>query len=55
MAAYFLAPGRLYDAAVEGAYEAGAVSAAQPLGAAPELVRLVLDRVSAARRTLVAA
>jgi sirohydrochlorin ferrochelatase len=55
MAAYFLAPGRLYDAAVGSAYEAGAVSAARPLGAAPELVRLVLDRVSAARGTLVAA
>ncbi|GIG74841.1 sirohydrochlorin chelatase [Planosporangium flavigriseum] len=47
VAAYFLAPGRLYDAAVESARTAGAVTAAQPLGAVPDLVRLVLDRVAA--------
>jgi sirohydrochlorin ferrochelatase len=45
MAAYFLAPGRLYDAAVDSARSAGAVAAAQPLGAAEELAGLVLDRV----------
>jgi sirohydrochlorin ferrochelatase len=55
LAAYFLAPGRLYDAAVESAHTAGAVAAAQPLGAMPELVRLVLDRVGAARSTAIAA
>jgi sirohydrochlorin ferrochelatase len=47
MAAYFLAPGRLYDVAVDSAYEAGAVATARPLGAARELVGLVLDRVHA--------
>jgi sirohydrochlorin ferrochelatase len=55
VAGYFLAPGRLYDAAVESAHTAGAVAAAQPLGAASELVRLVLDRVDAARGAAVAA
>nr|WP_239087990.1 CbiX/SirB N-terminal domain-containing protein [Planosporangium mesophilum] len=50
LAAYFLAPGRLYDAAVESARTAGAVAAAQPLGAMPELARLVLDRVDAVGR-----
>ncbi|MGC9668894.1 sirohydrochlorin chelatase [Planosporangium sp. 12N6] len=55
VAAYFLAPGRLYDAAVESARTAGAVAAAQPLGAAPELVTLVLDRVTAARSAPLAA
>jgi sirohydrochlorin ferrochelatase len=48
VAAYFLAPGRLYDAAVDSAHAAGAVAAARPLGAAPELARLVLDRVGVA-------
>ncbi|HEV7900031.1 MAG TPA: CbiX/SirB N-terminal domain-containing protein [Planosporangium sp.] len=55
VAAYFLAPGRLYDAAVESARTAGAVAAAQPLGAGPELVRLVLDRVDAAHGAPLAA
>jgi sirohydrochlorin ferrochelatase len=55
VASYFLAPGRLYDAAVGGAYGAGAVAAARPLGAAAELVRLVLDRVAAAHPRAVAA
>jgi sirohydrochlorin ferrochelatase len=55
MAAYFLAPGRLYDAAVDSARAAGAVAAARPLGAARELVGLVLDRVDAARPMLAAA
>ena len=47
VAAYFLAPGFLYDQAVAGAREAGAVAAAQPLTDAPELVRLVEARVRA--------
>jgi sirohydrochlorin ferrochelatase len=56
MAAYFLAPGLLYDVAVESARSAGAVAVAPPLGDAPELVRLVSARVGAAlSRRLVAA
>jgi sirohydrochlorin ferrochelatase len=56
MAAYFLAPGLLYDVAVESALSAGAVAIAPPLGDAPELVRLVTARVgSALSRRLVAA
>jgi sirohydrochlorin ferrochelatase len=56
MAAYFLAPGLLYDVAAESALSAGAVSIAPPLGDAPELVRLVTARVgSALSRRLVAA
>lgn len=41
-ASYFLAPGRLYDAAAASAASAGAVAVADPLGAAPELVALIL-------------
>jgi sirohydrochlorin ferrochelatase len=48
VAAYFLAPGRLYDAAVESALSAGAVTVAHPLGDAPELVRLIGMRVDEA-------
>jgi sirohydrochlorin ferrochelatase len=48
VAAYFLAPGRLYDVAVESALSAGAVAIAPPLGDAPELVRLIGWRVDAA-------
>jgi sirohydrochlorin ferrochelatase len=56
VAAYFLAPGRLYDVAVSSGVSAGAVGVAEPLGAAPELVRLVESRVLAiAARRLVAA
>ncbi|MEH1012862.1 CbiX/SirB N-terminal domain-containing protein [Micromonospora sp. CPCC 206060] len=44
-AAYFLAPGRLYDAAAVAARDAGAVAVAAPLGDAPELVELILSRV----------
>jgi sirohydrochlorin ferrochelatase len=47
-AAYFLAPGRLYQAAADSAREAGAVAVAGPLGAAPELAHLVLARIDAA-------
>jgi sirohydrochlorin ferrochelatase len=48
IATYFLAPGYLYDLAVTSAAEAGAVAAAAPLGAIPELVDLVATRVAAA-------
>jgi sirohydrochlorin ferrochelatase len=46
-ASYFLAPGRLYDAAEAAARVAGAVGVAAPLGAAEELVDLVLARAAA--------
>jgi sirohydrochlorin ferrochelatase len=49
IASYFLAPGRLYDAVTGSALAAGAVAAAAPLADAPELVSLILNRVSAAR------
>jgi sirohydrochlorin ferrochelatase len=45
VAAYFLAPGLLYDNAVRSALGAGAVTVAPPLGDAPDLVRLVAARV----------
>jgi sirohydrochlorin ferrochelatase len=48
VATYFLAPGKLYDVAVESALAAGAVAVAEPLTDAPELVHLVEERVSAA-------
>jgi sirohydrochlorin ferrochelatase len=48
VAAYFLAPGKLYDAIAGAAFRAGAVAVAEPLGSAPELVSLILDRVSSA-------
>jgi sirohydrochlorin ferrochelatase len=48
MATYFLAPGLLYDVAVDSALAAGAVAVAPPLGDAPELVRLVASRVDGA-------
>ena len=47
VAAYFLAPGLLYDASVAAARAAGAVGIAAPLGDVPELVRLVTSRVDA--------
>jgi sirohydrochlorin ferrochelatase len=46
-ASYFLAPGRLHDAAAAGARAAGAAGVAAPLGAATELVDLVLARAAA--------
>ncbi|MEU4687588.1 CbiX/SirB N-terminal domain-containing protein [Actinoplanes sp. NPDC023714] len=46
VAGYFLAPGLLYDAAAGAALEAGAVTVAEPLADAPELVRLVAARVA---------
>jgi sirohydrochlorin ferrochelatase len=47
-AAYFLATGRLYTAAVRSAVEAGAVDVAAPLGPADELVHLVVARAMTA-------
>ncbi|HEX6872549.1 MAG TPA: CbiX/SirB N-terminal domain-containing protein [Micromonosporaceae bacterium] len=44
-AAYFLAPGRLYEAAATEARRAGVVAVAQPLGVGPELVDLITDRL----------
>jgi sirohydrochlorin ferrochelatase len=55
MAAYFLAPGLLYDQAARSAAEAGAVAIAEPLGAAPELVRLVAARAESVLGTPLAA
>jgi sirohydrochlorin ferrochelatase len=49
VASYFLAPGLLYDVAVESALAAGAVAVAPPLTDAPELVRLVEARVGGVR------
>jgi sirohydrochlorin ferrochelatase len=48
MSAYFLAPGRLYDAAAASARAAGAVGVADPLGAEPALARLVHRRATEA-------
>lgn len=48
VAAYFLAPGQLYEAAADSARAAGAVAVAAPLGASPELAHLVLARLDAA-------
>ncbi|ROO50699.1 sirohydrochlorin ferrochelatase [Micromonospora sp. Llam0] len=53
VAAYFLAPGLLYDTAVASARQAGSVCAAAPLAGAPELARLVLHRVDRAAPVLV--
>jgi hypothetical protein len=55
VAAYFLAPGRLYDVAVASARAAGAVAVAAPLEGAPEIARLVLARVDAAAESHAAA
>jgi sirohydrochlorin ferrochelatase len=55
-ASYFLAVGRLYEAAAASAREAGALAVAEPLGDADELVRLILDRaLSVSDRGLIAA
>ncbi|MGH3647814.1 MAG: cobalamin biosynthesis protein CbiX, partial [Micromonosporaceae bacterium] len=55
VASYFLAPGLLYDRAVAGAQDAGAVAVADPLVAVPELVSVVLDRYRVARSVPVGA
>jgi sirohydrochlorin ferrochelatase len=46
VAAYFLAPGRLYETVAASAREAGAVAVAAPLADAPEIAHLILDRVA---------
>jgi sirohydrochlorin ferrochelatase len=46
-ASYFLAVGRLHDAAAASARQAGALGVAAPLGAARELVELVAARAEA--------
>jgi sirohydrochlorin ferrochelatase len=51
VAAYFLAAGVLYDAAMASAREAGAAGCATPLEDLPEVAALVLSRVDAVRRT----
>jgi sirohydrochlorin ferrochelatase len=48
MATYFLAPGRLYDRAVEQACAAGVVAVAPPLDAAGGVVEAVLHRAATA-------
>jgi len=53
VASYFLAPGLLYDRAAGSARDAGAVSVAAPLNAAPELVALVAARAGVARAAAV--
>jgi sirohydrochlorin ferrochelatase len=56
VAAYFLAPGLLYDVAMASALAAGAVATAEPLADAPELVQIVESRVEAVTtRHLIAA
>jgi sirohydrochlorin ferrochelatase len=56
VAAYFLAPGHLYDRAAREARDAGATAVADPLTDAPELADLVTVRVHAASaRSLAAA
>jgi sirohydrochlorin ferrochelatase len=47
-ASYFLAPGRLHDRALASARSAGGVGASAPLGAADDLVRLVIARADTA-------
>ncbi|MFJ5848145.1 sirohydrochlorin chelatase [Streptomyces sp. NPDC092903] len=44
VASYCFAPGRLFRQAVQSSTAAGAVGISEPLGDAPELVRLILDR-----------
>jgi sirohydrochlorin ferrochelatase len=48
VSAYFVAPGRLYDAAAASSRAAGAVAVADPLGADPALARLVRRRATEA-------
>lgn len=50
VAAYFLAPGLLYDRARAQALAAGAVAVAAPLGASAELAAVVLARHDAVQR-----
>ncbi|WP_051367494.1 sirohydrochlorin chelatase [Hamadaea tsunoensis] len=48
VAAYFLACGQLYDTVMSSALEAGAIAAAEPLGASWDLARLILKRYDTA-------
>jgi sirohydrochlorin ferrochelatase len=52
VAAYFLAPGQLYATVTSSAMEAGAIAAAEPLGASPDLACLILDRYDACSSTI---
>jgi sirohydrochlorin ferrochelatase len=45
-ASYFLAPGRLYEAAAASARHGGALGVAEPLGTAEELVELIVARIT---------
>jgi sirohydrochlorin ferrochelatase len=54
-AAYFLAPGFLYDRVADSALTGGAVGVAAPLGDAPEVADLVVARALAGVSALVAA
>jgi sirohydrochlorin ferrochelatase len=49
-ASYFLAPGRLHDVVAASARSAGVLGVSAPLGAADELVELVLTRAHDVRR-----
>jgi sirohydrochlorin ferrochelatase len=49
VASYFLAPGLLHDRVADQARAEGAIAVAAPLGAAPEIARLVLLRAAATR------
>ena len=51
VAAYFLAPGRLYETGMESARAAGAVTIAAPLADAPEVAALVVARLAAAEQS----
>jgi len=55
LAAYFLAPGRLYESAVRSARQAGAAIVAPPLGNVPELSALIRRRIDEASVVPVAA
>jgi sirohydrochlorin ferrochelatase len=48
VASYFLARGQLYNTVVGSAIDAGAVAAAEPLGASWDLARLIVDRTESA-------
>ncbi|MGH3661248.1 MAG: sirohydrochlorin chelatase [Micromonosporaceae bacterium] len=47
VASYFLAPGLLHDRVIAAAQDAGAAAVGDPMGAAPELVDVVLSRYDA--------
>ncbi|HEX2144205.1 MAG TPA: CbiX/SirB N-terminal domain-containing protein [Glycomyces sp.] len=45
---YFIAPGLLCDAAIESAREAGVIHVGDPIGTAPELIKLIDERAAEA-------